>query len=153
MEAVSWRLRIDTTTFHTTSMRPMPQYYALPLGIRTTAFQVASSAILPSPKSALTRSTTFSQCVILFSVLVSLSSSISSLPRSSNLRLLPLRLLLLHLRYPLLEVLHSHPRSPPGAVVSKPHHHPIYLFIRRYQVLHLEWIYGYVLPPGWYLAI
>ena len=61
MEAVSRLFKISTTNFHITSTRLIPQYSPLPLGIRTTACHMDSSASSPSPEAALTRSTTFSQ--------------------------------------------------------------------------------------------
>ena len=78
MEAVSWQFRIVATTFHTTSTRPMPQYSPFLLGVSTTSFHAASSASRPYPKAALTKATTFSQCVISFFVYVYLFLSVYS---------------------------------------------------------------------------
>ena len=74
MEAVSRRFIKSATTFHPTSTRPMSQYSPFPLGIRTNACHVASSASRPSPKSTVARSNILSQCVI-YLVSVSLVSS------------------------------------------------------------------------------
>ena len=77
MEAVSQGFQIAATTFHTTSTRPMPRYYPLPLEISTTYCHMASSVIRPSPKSALTSANTLSQYVI-SSVYIALLSYVSS---------------------------------------------------------------------------
>ena len=61
MEDVKRRFRITATTFHITSMRPMPRYSFFSLGIRTTACQVASSARSPYLKVVCTNSTTLAQ--------------------------------------------------------------------------------------------
>ena len=78
MEAVSRRLRIAATTFHTTSTRPIPWYSPPPLEIRTTTCHVNFSAILPSPKYTLAGATTFYQLISTLSVPASISASVPS---------------------------------------------------------------------------
>ena len=80
MEAVSQKFRITTTTVHTATTRPITQYYILPLGISTTTYHVASSAIRRSPKAALTTVITFYHFVIYFLVPVYPSTYVSSSP-------------------------------------------------------------------------
>ena len=74
MEAVRWRFKISATTFHITSLRPMPLQSLSHLGINTNDCHMFYPTRRPSPKSTCTRSTTFSQFEIYIGVFTLFSS-------------------------------------------------------------------------------